>query len=89
VQNIARKFKYEKPRQCLTSTFQHNSTSESKDNELTNMLEKGLVYLLLIMIRDLKEDSYKQIIEVSKSIQDLRQENQNYGKEIQQVNGNY
>jgi hypothetical protein len=38
---------------------------------LAELLEKGFRCLLLKMIRDLKEDSNKQINEFRKSIQDL------------------
>jgi hypothetical protein len=49
----------------------HNSISEFKDNELAEMLVTEFRTLLLKMIRDLKEDSNKQINKVKKPIQDL------------------
>jgi hypothetical protein len=48
-----------------------NSTSELKYNELVNILEQEFRSLLLKMIRDLKEDSNKQLNKVRKSIQDI------------------
>jgi septal ring factor EnvC (AmiA/AmiB activator) len=63
---------------------QNNSTFESKDNELAQILEKEFRSLLIKIIKDLKEDSNKQINKVMKSIQESKQ----HGREIQQGNGN-
>jgi hypothetical protein len=45
----------------------NNSTTESKDNELTDMSEKEFRNLLLKMINDLKKDSNEQINKVRRS----------------------
>jgi hypothetical protein len=46
------------------NSIHNNSTSESKDNELFKILKGEFRRLLLQMIRDLKENSNKQINEV-------------------------
>jgi hypothetical protein len=53
------------------NSHHNNSTSESKDNELAEMLERKFRCLLLKVIRDLKEDSNKHTDEVGKSTQNL------------------
>jgi hypothetical protein len=40
----------------------HHNNSESKDNELAEMLERECRSLILKMIKNLKEDSHKRLI---------------------------
>jgi hypothetical protein len=53
------------------NSIHNNSTSESKDNELFKILKGEFRRLLLQMIRDLKENSNKQINDIKKAIQDI------------------
>jgi peptidoglycan hydrolase CwlO-like protein len=90
---MCRNLKVKNPGNVSPPNSHHsNSTSESKDGELANKLEREFRSLLLKMISDLKEDSNKQISEIRKSIQNLdkkvRNMEEKFSKEMEIMKNN-
>jgi hypothetical protein len=71
------------------NSHQNNSTSESNDNELSKVSERESRNQLLKMIRDLKEDSNKQINEINpRPRQESQHMEKKFCKEMQTMKNN-